>query len=131
MFDCCGRVSILAALISAFLVAQSDRAHGQANVNLNTWTEITNDGNGFWDVDNNGTEGSGPNGDFVRQEVNGAPTIYLSPDSFINTVIEGSFRVDTGNGSDYQIDLTATAIPEPTTFALLGLGTLALLRRRA
>ncbi|MEM9754094.1 MAG: hypothetical protein AAF916_12015, partial [Planctomycetota bacterium] len=76
-------------------------AFAQANVDLNAWTEITTDSNGFWDVDNNGQEGSGPNGTFVRQEVNGAPTIFLSPDNFINTQINGSFSVDPTSDNDF------------------------------
>lgn len=91
----------LAGAAGLSLLAAAPTVHAQANVDLNTWSEVTADNNGNWDVDNNGVEGSGPNGEFVRQEVNGSPTIYLSPDSFINTTIEGSFQVDTSSDNDF------------------------------
>lgn len=93
--------SLLTALTASLAACCSPAVFAQANVDLNSWSEITNNSNGFWDVDNNGVEGSGPDGAFVRQEINGAPTIFLSPDKFINTSINGSFSVDPNSDDDF------------------------------
>ncbi|QNN23836.1 choice-of-anchor D domain-containing protein [Planctomycetales bacterium ZRK34] len=88
-------------LIVAFCLSFGGAAFAQTSVNLNTWTERTNNSNGFWDVDDNGVEGSGPNGDFVVQEVNNAATIFASPDNFINTQVNGSFSVEPNSDDDF------------------------------
>ncbi len=85
-------VAVLAGSVTAF---------AQSGVDLNTWVELTANSNGFWDVDNNGVEGSGPDGFFVRQEINGSPTIYASTDDFINTTIDGKFGVDSSGDNDF------------------------------
>ena len=89
------------AAAAGLIFCGAPTAFAQANVDLNAWSEVTNGSNGFWDVDDDGVEGSGPNGTFVRQEINGAPTIFLSPDNFSNTQINGTFSVAPNSDNDF------------------------------
>lgn len=112
------KFSGLAIAIAGLLVGSSSSALAVSGVDLNTWVELTTDGNGFWDVDNNGVEGMGPNGFFVRQEINGAPTIFASTDDFINTTVNGKFEVEGSSDDDFigfVFGLNAPTVGSPTT----------------
>lgn len=65
----------------------------QTNVNFNTWIQEGFLNNGNWSTQGGGTS--------VNQSINGNPTFYVSPDTFINVAIEGSFRVNTSGDDDY------------------------------
>lgn len=103
-------------IVAAMLLCPAS-AWAVSGVDLNNWSELTTDGNGFWDVDNNGTEGSGPDGFFVRQEINGGPTIFASPDDFINTTINGKFGVESSNDNDFIGFVFGLSAPTPTDSA--------------
>lgn len=61
-------------------------------INLNTWTQMGPLGNGNWNVATDGQS--------VLQTINGNPTYFVSPDSFINSTFEGSFGVESGGNWD-------------------------------
>ncbi len=65
----------------------------QTNVDFNSWVQEGRPNNGSWAVQGGGTS--------VNQTINGDPTFYVSPDTFINVAIEGSFRVNTSSDDDY------------------------------
>ncbi len=65
----------------------------QTNVDFNTWRQEGLTINGNWTVAGGGTS--------VNQTINGDPTFYVSPDTFINVLIQGSFRVNTSFDDDY------------------------------
>jgi gliding motility-associated-like protein len=62
-------------------------------IDLNTWVEEGDPAYGDWQV----TTG----GDSVLQVINGEPTFFVSPDSFINVIIRGSISVNTANDDDW------------------------------
>ena len=62
-------------------------------INLNTWTQEGNAGNGNWTVSGDGTS--------VFQSINGSPTYFVSTDSFINSEFKGSFGVETTSDDDF------------------------------
>jgi|GEM_PF-1737301 len=64
-----------------------------APVDLRAWREEGPPANGNWIVSGDGLS--------VLQTVNGNPTFFVSPDSFIDTVIRGRFRVETTGDDDY------------------------------
>lgn len=57
-----------------------------ANVDLSDWEQQGRLGNGNW-------EPSGPNNEIILQTINGNPTFYVSPNNFINGIINGTFKV--------------------------------------
>lgn len=63
------------------------------DIDLNTWIQEGDSANGNWMVSTTG--------DTVTQSINGDPTFYVSPDSFINVVIQGDIRVNTTNDNDW------------------------------
>ncbi|WP_028865349.1 PEP-CTERM sorting domain-containing protein [Psychromonas aquimarina] len=74
----------LTKLITASIIAAAFSLTTQAApIDLNTWTQEGPLGNGNWTV-------SGP-GDSVYQSINGNPTYFVSPESFINKEFNGSF----------------------------------------
>ena len=64
-----------------------------APLDLNRWTKEGVAGNGNWNVE--------PDGLSVIQTINGNPTFFVSPDSFIDTTIRGTFKVETGGDDDF------------------------------
>lgn len=62
-------------------------------LDLLQWVQEGTPGNGNWQVAADGLS--------VLQTVNGNPTFFVSPNDFINTTIEGSFRVETTSDDDY------------------------------
>ncbi len=60
-----------------------------SNVDFNTWTQEGDPSNGDWNVTGGGSQ--------VQQNINGGPTFFVSPDKFINVVIEGSFETPGGD----------------------------------
>jgi len=77
----------LFCLFSAQVFAQS------TPVLLNDWVEEGLDGNGNWTVSQDNRS--------VLQSINGAPTFFVSPDTFINTTFEGKFSVRTTSDNDF------------------------------
>ncbi|PCH96868.1 MAG: hypothetical protein COB85_03130 [Bacteroidetes bacterium] len=66
-------------------------SYGQcvSTVDFNTWIQEGPPGNGNWTVGGGGTN--------VNQSINGEPTFFVSPDTFINVVIQGSITVGSGD----------------------------------
>ena len=64
-----------------------------APINLHTWIQEGVSANGNWEVDSLGES--------VSQKENLNPTFFVSTDTYINTVIEGSFSVQTGVDNDF------------------------------
>lgn len=78
----------------AALLAGAAAAAGAAEVpiDLNTWSKKGAPGNGTWTVSAGGAT--------VTQSINGDPTFFVGPDSFINTVLRGKIRVATTGDDD-------------------------------
>lgn len=55
-------------------------------IDLRTWTKEGAPANGNWAVSADGSS--------VLQTINGSPTFFVSPDNFINTTINGKFKVN-------------------------------------
>lgn len=62
-------------------------------IDLRTWIYEGAAGRGNWVVSTDGT--------FVRQTINGHPTFFVSPDSFINQTINGTFKVEDTGDNDF------------------------------
>lgn len=62
-------------------------------VDLSTWAEKGPPGNGTWTVSAGGTT--------VTQTINGDPTFFVGPGSFVDTVLRGSIRVTNPGDDDY------------------------------
>ena len=62
-------------------------------IDLNTWNQAGDAGNGSWNVASDGS--------FVQQTINGNPTFFVSDDSFINKEFTGSFSVETTSDDDF------------------------------
>ena len=75
----------------SFLLLASVACLGQciSTVDFNTWVQEGPPGNGNWVVGGGGTN--------VNQSINGEPTFFVSPDTFINVVIQGSITVGSGD----------------------------------
>ena len=68
-------------------------AQAQVAVDLNTWAQQGPAGNGTWTVEGGGSS--------VVQSINGDPTFFVSPGTFSNTTIEGTFAVEGTGDDDY------------------------------
>ena len=70
-------------------------SYGQCGVgiDLGTWIEEGDTNNGNWVVTGGGST--------VNQTINGDPTFYVSPDSFINVIITGDIQVATAGDNDW------------------------------
>lgn len=64
----------------------------QTNINFNTWSQEGYTANGDWNVQGGGTS--------VFQTINGDPTFYVSPDTFINVRISGKIRIEDNTAFD-------------------------------
>jgi tetratricopeptide (TPR) repeat protein len=62
-------------------------------VDLRTWRVQGYAANGQWKVAEDGRS--------VLQEINRSPTFFVSPDTFIDTTVRGSFRVEDTSDDDY------------------------------
>ncbi len=62
-------------------------------IDLRTWKQEGAPANGRWVVS--------PDGTFVDQKINGLPTFFVSPDNFINTTINGKFKVTGKDDNDF------------------------------
>ena len=83
---------MIRAIVLLFLLIHSCCAgYSQcvSNVDFNTWIHEGPPLNGNWVV--------GGGGSSVNQTINGEPTFYLSPDTFINVVINGNITVGVGD----------------------------------
>ena len=58
----------------------------QVNIDFNTWNQEGYAANGDWQVQGGGSS--------VFQSINGDPTFYVSPDTFINVRINGTIRIE-------------------------------------
>ncbi|GAB5538093.1 MAG: hypothetical protein Salg2KO_01960 [Salibacteraceae bacterium] len=63
------------------------------SIDLATWVEEGDPNNGVWTV--------GGGGFSVNQTINGDPTFYVSPDSFVNVIITGDIIVNTTADDDW------------------------------
>ncbi|MEX2596191.1 MAG: PKD domain-containing protein, partial [Salibacteraceae bacterium] len=63
------------------------------SIDLGTWVQEGIPANGNWTVTGGGNA--------VNQTINGEPTFYVSPDSFINVIITGDIRVATTGDDDW------------------------------
>jgi len=64
-----------------------------APIDLSTWSKQGVPGNGNWVVQGGGTS--------VVQTINGDPTFFVSPDSYLNTEFKGTFAVETTGDDDF------------------------------
>lgn len=62
-------------------------------IDLRTWKQQGNPANGKWIVS--------PDGSSVLQTINGDPTFFVSPEEFIDTTINGKFKVETNLDDDF------------------------------
>ncbi|MCB0270960.1 MAG: tandem-95 repeat protein, partial [Calditrichaeota bacterium] len=62
-------------------------------INLNEWVVEGNPANGNWDVSADSQS--------VLQTINGAPTFFISPDTFINTTLVGKITVESNPDDDF------------------------------
>lgn len=69
----------------------SQLACGQ-DIDLNSWIQEGSISDGKWTVSADGKS--------VEQSINGEPTFFVSPDTFINVIMEGKIKVNTGNDDD-------------------------------
>jgi hypothetical protein len=74
----------------------------------------------------NGDEGSSP--DFAPETPTSAS--YPIPANTNAIIMVASLNVGSNVGQSYQVNATLAAVPEPASFGILGVGLLALLRRR-
>ncbi len=65
----------------------------QTPVDLNTWSQQGNPSSSTWNVS--------PDGSSVLQTVNGGVGLFVSPNTFFNTTIEGSFGVEGTSDDDF------------------------------
>ncbi len=84
--------SLSFAVLSAALVPLQALAQA-VPIDLNSWLETGPASNGVWTVSADGTS--------VTQSINGNPTFFVSPDSFVGTVLRGSIRVGGAGDDDY------------------------------
>ena len=64
-----------------------------ADIDLNSWVQEGNPATGDWDVDSLGTS--------VYQTENDDPTFFVSPNTYINTSIQGSFEIQSTVDDDF------------------------------
>jgi hypothetical protein len=69
------------------------QAFEPAPIDLRDWRREGASGNGNWSVAADGLS--------VLQTINGNPTFFVSPNTFIDTVVRGRFRVQTTGDDDY------------------------------
>ena len=82
------------ALASLAVLLVVGLANAAAPVNLNTWSQQGAPGAGNWsDI--------APDGSYVKQASNGAPTMFVSPNNFRDTTVSGSFGVETTTDDDF------------------------------
>ena len=86
---CLGLVLLLALILGV----TNNAARAQTPVDLNTWSQQGPAGNGTWTVEDGGAS--------VVQTINGEPTFFVSPETFSNTTVEGTFSVESTNDDDY------------------------------
>ncbi|MBT3648827.1 MAG: T9SS type B sorting domain-containing protein [Flavobacteriales bacterium] len=89
------RYTLAISLILFLSIYSEKEAFGQCadSIDLGTWIEEGDTNNGNWVVTNGGNT--------VNQTINGDPTFYVSPDSFINVIITGDIQVATTNDDDW------------------------------
>ena len=75
------------------LIAGTVRAQGTSAVDLNTWTQEGQLNQSTWNVTADGSS--------VLQTVNGGVGLFVSPNEFFNTTVEGSFGVETSGDDDF------------------------------
>ena len=68
-------------------------AQCQTDIDFNTWSQEGFSSNGIWTVQGGGSS--------VLQTINGDPTFYVSPDTFINVEISGRIRIDNSFDDDF------------------------------
>jgi len=88
-------ILLFGTLIALFSLIFSGEAVAQCgdSIDLGTWIQEGDTNNGNWVVTNGGNT--------VNQTINGDPTFYVSPDSFLNVIITGNIQVATTNDNDW------------------------------
>ena len=87
------RTALFFAAYLFLFLAVPFNAQAQVPVDLRTWIQEGRIGNGTWNVAADGSN--------VLQTVNGNPTFFVSPNAFINTTIDGKFKVETSSDDDF------------------------------
>ena len=62
-------------------------------IDLSNWSKKSFTNKGIWKVQDGGNT--------VSQRSNGAPTFFVSPNDFLNTIIKGKFKVQTSSDNDF------------------------------
>jgi len=70
-------------------------------IDFNNWSEVGPEANGVWETT--------PAGDQVIQSLNGDPTFFMSPSSFMNVRITGTIQVDQNTADDDYIGFVFSA----------------------
>jgi hypothetical protein len=70
--------------------------------------------------------------DFINADTDGMITLIITTDDVSDVFNSTNYTFVSANNANTQLDprLVLTVVPEPTTFALLGVGLMAALRRR-
>ena len=85
------RTYLLIIFSVVIIQSKGQLACGQ-DIDLNTWIQEGSITDGTWTVS--------PDGNSVEQSINGEPTFFVSPDTFINVIMEGKIKVNTANDDD-------------------------------
>ena len=102
------------------VVALAAQAHAQTPVDLNSWSQQGQPTHSNWNVE--------PDGSSVLQTINGGVGLFVSPNEFFNTTVQGSFGVETTSDNDFigfvfgyqaPIDQTDTVAQRTVDFLLL------------
>ncbi|WDE12483.1 PEP-CTERM sorting domain-containing protein [Thalassomonas haliotis] len=84
------KTTVAGIILSASTLATQAYA---GSIDLNSWSQQGHAANGNWTV--------APDGSSVVQSINGNPTFFVSPESFINKEFTGSFGVETTDDNDF------------------------------
>lgn len=85
------RISLVAGAVAALVSGVALGA--EMPIDLNTWSERGNAGNGTWTVAADGSS--------VYQSINGNPTFFVSSGNYLNTTLRGRITVEVGGDDDY------------------------------
>jgi hypothetical protein len=84
---------IFTKVISTSLIVLASAASFAEVVDMNTWSQVGNAADGDWSVAADGYS--------VIQNVNGNPTYFIGPESYLDAEFNGSFGVETTSDDDF------------------------------